>query len=181
MHPQFTKKSKTASRNLATRCPVLASNKEFRALRPSERGMLSGHISACTHVSQKHNSCVDTSKVLRVSPWFGSKMMGGTISRHSACSLNISRAAGGTFLLLPRNPDVYKNDCHKIDWLSVKSLNVCLLLNIRRLVNSSGPETISSAATRQSGHSVGRQISFRQNGFSVFKTGEQSERQDPQL
>lgn len=49
---QFTKISNRVSRNLATRCPILASSMELRALSPSEGGMSSGQISAYTHIKQ---------------------------------------------------------------------------------------------------------------------------------
>lgn len=41
--------SKRVSRSLATPCPILASNKELRALSPSEGGMSSGQISVYAH------------------------------------------------------------------------------------------------------------------------------------
>ena len=47
---QFTNMSKKVSRSLATRCPILASNKELSALSPSEVGTLSGQISVYIHI-----------------------------------------------------------------------------------------------------------------------------------
>lgn len=101
---QFTRISKRVSRTLATRWPILASNRLLRALSPSEGGMSSGQISVHTHVKvTSANVCmawwVNTCSVIW--PWFGSTIIGEVILRHSAFLLRSSTTADETFFLLP--------------------------------------------------------------------------------
>lgn len=91
---QFTNMSKRVSRSLATRCPILASSKELRALSPSEDEMLSGHISVYMHIkNESHN------KHLCMTLWRNSTRRFVQTSHRSLC-LSLWAMASGDILLV---------------------------------------------------------------------------------